>query len=242
LLKTFFERLRDLCADDSESNGEERSGRIRAQAKQAYALAAELGILKSADITWSDFQDQIGDAKTGSEHVVELDEKSNLVGKTTKPPAFGLIPALKKLPKFFAWGGVSSYEKKIEFFSATPLEYLARWIANNDIFGDDVRLVSVIRWKDGLVSFGITQPQYHGRLAEPREIETYFLNAGWTRLFDPSGHLIYFNYAFEMMAIDAAGRNCFINDSGFQPFDVILYKPDECLERFLKIYQDRLAK
>lgn len=40
----------------------------------------------------------------------------------------------------------------------------------------------------------------------------------------------------ELMAIDAAARNCFIDDQGIQPFDVILCQPDDKIERFLNIY------
>jgi hypothetical protein len=124
----------------------------------------------------------------------------------------------------------------IEFVHATPLEYLSRWLASNQVFGDDVRVVSVIRWADGMISFGITQPQYHGVPAETREIEAYFHQAGWTRLKDPSGHTVFFNYAFGVIAIDAEKRNCYVSEGGLQPFDVILCEPDESLERCPGIY------
>ncbi len=94
----------------------------------------------------------------------------------------------------------------IEFVHATPLEYLFRWFASNDFFGGYVRLMSVIRWADDMISFGITQPQYHGVPAEPREIEAFFHQAGWTRLKHPSGHTVFFNYAFGVMAINAEKR------------------------------------
>ena len=38
------------------------------------------------------------------------------------------------------------------------------------------------------------------------------------------------------MAIDAVGRNCFIDSQGIQPFGVILCTPDQKIEKFLKIY------
>lgn len=47
---------------------------------------------------------------------------------------------------------------------------------------------------------------------------------------------MFFNYAFGVMAIDAEKRNCYLNDGGLQPFDVILCEPDESLERYLGIY------
>lgn len=38
------------------------------------------------------------------------------------------------------------------------------------------------------------------------------------------------------MAIDAERRNCYLNDAGLQPFDVILCVPDEALEKYLGIF------
>ncbi len=172
--------------------------------------------------------------------MVDFSEEFKLVGKTTKPPNFGLVPVVRKLPVAgnLQHPEASNYREAIEFFPATPLEYLTRWLACNEIFADDVRLVSVILWSDGLVSFGITQPQYHGTPAETREIEKYFKREGWSPLYDPSGHAAFYNYAFGIMAIDAELRNCYVTDGGLQPFDVILCVPDENLERFLKIYPE----
>ena len=127
--------------------------------------------------------------------MVDLDTHAGLVGKTTVPPAFGLIPEVVRLTLAVLQPEPDPirFRESIEFVNATPLEYLARWLASNDVFGDDVRLASVIRWRDGLVSFGITQPQYHGTPAEPRQIEEFFRHAGWNRLNDPSGHEIFFH-------------------------------------------------
>jgi len=95
---------------------------------------------------------------------------------------------------------------------------------------------------DGLLSLCITQPQYHGEPAEYRDIEHLFLRAGWTRLKDLSGHAIFFNYAFGVMAIDAERRNCYITAGQLQPFDVILCRPDEEMEAFLWIYPESRAE
>jgi hypothetical protein len=57
-----------------------------------------------------------------------------------------------------------------------------------------------------------------------------------TRLKDPSGHVIFFNHAFGVMAIDAERRNCYLTDGELQPFDVILCRPDEEMAEFLRIY------
>jgi hypothetical protein len=237
-LAAFHERLRDLCQDDGACHGQDRKARVHAQAEHALALAAELGCLREPGVSWEEFLDLCPDATIGTEHMVELDARAGLVGKTTIPPAFGLVPELCYLPLAVLRPDADAphVREAIEFVPATPLEYLSRWLASNEILGDDVRLVSVIRWADGMVSFGITQPQYHGIPAEPREIEAFFHEAGWTRLKDPSGHAVFFNFAFGVMAIDAEKRNCYVNEGGLQPFDVILCEPDESLERYLCIF------
>ncbi len=237
-LAAFQERLRDLCRDDGACHGPDREARIHAQAQHALALAGEFGCLRETGLSWSDFLALCPDATLGAEHMVELDARAGLVGKTTVPPGFGLVPELlhHSLAVLRPDADAPRNADAIEFVPATPLEYLARWRACNEVFGDDVRLVSVIRWSDGMVSFGITQPQYHGVPAEPREIEAYFHDAGWTRLNDPSGHTVFFNYAFSVLAIDAERRNCYLNEGGLQPFDVVLCEPDEALERYLGIF------
>jgi len=176
----------------------------------------------------------------GTEHVVEFSHDRSRVGKLTIPPAFGLVPKVLEHPvvNLRDEPGLKPTRQAIEFLHATPLEYLERWIAANDVFGDDVRLTSVVEWADGQVSFGISQPQYHGEPAPPREINRYFEASGWTRITDPgnSGHVLYFNYAFEVLAIDALPRNCYLHEGALLPFDVILCKPDEELERCLRLY------
>lgn len=69
-----------------------------------------------------------------------------------------------------------------------------------------------------------------------REIESFFTEAGWTRILDDTGHLLFFNYAFNVLAVDALPRNCYVGDGNFLPFDVILCHPTESLEQFLRLY------
>jgi hypothetical protein len=157
------------------------------------------------------------------------------VEKMTIPPGFGLTPAVQTfaVPNL---QGEDGSRQVLEFVPASPIEYLDRWRNSNDLFGDDAQLEFVAEWADGSISFVISQPQYHGVPAEPRDIEHYFGAAGWTRLKYPSGHLVFFNYAFQVIAIDAAGRNCYLTDGELQPFDVILCQPGPELEEFLRIY------
>ncbi|MDB6134053.1 MAG: hypothetical protein JWM59_2296 [Verrucomicrobiales bacterium] len=100
-----------------------------------------------------------------------------------------------------------------------------------------MKITAVVAWADGGVSFAISQPQYHGEPASEREIERYFASASWTPISDPGGqHALFYHYAFETLAIDALPRNCYLKDGGLLPFDVILCRPDEELETYLKLY------
>jgi hypothetical protein len=234
-LETFLERLRDRCTHDGKCDGLDRSRRIQVEAERARALADELGILKSAPFSWEELQVAEPSLWIGSEHFVDFSPADGRYHKTTVPPVFGRTPAVLSHP-VPNLRGEPTIRQAIEFVPATPLEYLERWALCNEVFEDDVRLASVVKWPDGALSFGITQPQYHGVPAEPRDIERFFLAAGWVRLKDPSGHLAFFNYAFQVLVIDAERRNCYITQGELQPFDVILCRPGPELEEFLCIY------
>jgi len=167
---------------------------------------------------------------------VEFSPKNSRFAKVTKPVGFGLVPKVRRIESKWADPAKATLTREaLEFFPATPIEYLERWQASNVLFGDDVHLASVVRWKDGAVSFVVTQPQYHGEPADEREIVRYFGEAGWEQLKDPSGHLVFYNYALGTIAVDAAPRNCYINEGGLQPFDVILCRPNRELAEYLGI-------
>lgn len=184
---------------------------------------------------WGSFCEGNSDLHYGTEHVVESDEESARMAKITVPPKFGLIPKLVShpVPNLRGEPGV---RQAIEFVHATPLEYLDRWISANDVFGDDVRLTAIVQWADGQVSFAISQPQYAGEPATEREIDRYFEAAGWTRILDTSQHVLFYNYAYQVLAIDALPRNCYLNENGLQPFDVILCHPGEAIDYYLGLY------
>lgn len=203
-------------------------------------MANELGILRRSKESWIEFKESEHGMHMGTEHAVELSDDYSRVGKLTIPPAFGLAPRVVSHPLIdLRQDSISpGFRQVIEFLPATPLEYLERWIAANEVFEDAVKLTSVVEWADGQVSFSISQPQYHGEPAPPRDIDRYFEASDWTRIQDPgrSGHVLYFNYAFQVLAIDALPRNCYLHEGALLPFDVILCKPDETLETFLRLY------
>jgi len=194
--------------------------------------------LKLATEAWAEFRSINTDLHYGTEHVVESDEVGERMAKITIPPNFGLTPKVLHHPVINLRDDPTLPKTRpfIEFLPATPLEYLERWMAANEVFGDDVRLTAVIEWADGQVSFAISQPQYHGEPATEREIEAHFEASGWTRFIDSAGHVLFFNYAFQVLAIDALPRNCYLHEGGLLPFDVILCRPDAELEQLLRLY------
>ena len=85
----------------------------------------------------------------------------------------------------------------------------------------------------------ITQPQYNGEPAPLRDIVTFFEASGWQWITDPAGrdgHLLFFHYAWGVLAVDALPRNCFLHDGALLPFDVILCRPDAETEQYLRLY------
>lgn len=230
MLEAFSQRLQELRRDHDQSSQTTREQEIKIQAEFASSLARANDFLIEPDYSWEDLRDS-KECFVGSEHLVDANPDIGRIAKITIPPAFGLIPGVVHLSQ-----GFGKIRKTIEAVEATPIEYLKRWIANNDVFQDDVDLESVIKWPDGAVSFAISQPQYHGEPAEERKIDQYFVNAGWTRLQPQYGHKLYYNYAFEVLAMDMESRNCYSTVNGLQPFDVILTHPDEELENWLSIF------
>ncbi len=237
-LEAFHHRLRDLCRHDGAGDGSDRAARAAHEAEQACALARELEILRQAGQTFEEFRNSDTGLRCGTEHLVEFDDEAGRVIKITVPPKFGLIPAVTSVAQVNLRDdpAIPPFRNELGIVHATPLEYLERWLASNEVFEDDVHLTSVIEWSDGQISFAISQPQYHGEPAADRDIESYFTEAGWTRIPDATGHLLFFNYAFNVLAIDALPRNCYISDGQLQPFDVILCHPEEGLEGFLRLY------
>ena len=129
------------------------------------------------------------------------------------------------------------WNRSVEFVPATPLEYLNRWQMCNTLFQDEVELHRVLQWKDGSVSFVISQPQYNGELPSAQEIESYFEKAGWQRIIAEEGRSVFYNYAFSALALDIEPRNCYIAETGeILPFDVILAHPNREVENFLGLY------
>jgi hypothetical protein len=235
MLETLLNRLRDFHRDNEEGHGREQI--IKDQAQLACTFARENELLEEPVFNFEDLVTE-GVVK-GSEHVVEFEEATDRVAKITVPKGFGLRPSIVTHAQAHAnfRSEIAPIRQNIEFIPATPLEYLERWDACNSIFQDDVRLKSVILWPNGRVSLSISQPQYAGQIPDCDWIENYFSAAGWTRVSNGIGHVIFYNYAHDILAVDIEPRNCYKSDlDEILPFDVILSAPDEELKDYLNLF------
>ena len=246
MLEALLNELRHLHRDHKESDGRERRLSIQEQAKYACAFARKNGILVEPSYDFSEIS-VVNNTQTtdetslvkGAEHVVELDASLRRMKKITIPTGFGLTPKLlyHDVPHASLRGNQVTTRASIEYIEGSPLEYLTRWHACNELFHDDAKLTTVILWPNGDTSFGITQPQYSGNIPEVSRIEDYFSQAGWTRIKNALHHTIFYNYAFGVLAFDIEPRNCYISQQGnLLPFDVILSEPDDVLSDFLQLY------
>ena len=241
MLEALLHELQDFHRDN-EKGHEWRGQVIQEQAQYACAFARKNELLEETPYSFDQFEadSELGSTSLvrGAEHVVELDEHSHRIKKFTLPSGFGLTPKLLHHDQAHAdlRPELQRTKPSIEFVPATPLEYLARWHACNELFRDDVQLTTVILWSDHRVSFGITQPQYAGRIPTNARIEDYFCETMWARVPNELGHTIFYNYAYDILALDIEPRNCYLSDDDeLLPFDVILSTPDDDLRDFLKL-------
>jgi len=148
---------------------------------------------------------------------------------------FGLIPRLNTYIRHDLESREETVIKQIEFYPASVLEYLERWILCNELFNDNVELLHIIEWGDRSVSLVISQPYYFGDVLPVEEIQKVFVSKGWEQIHI-DGRSIFYNFAYNVIALDLEPRNCYMGTNGLQPFDVILSRPNEELEKYLGIF------
>ncbi len=123
---------------------------------------------------------------------------------------------------------------------ATPLEYFERWLLQNSLFGDGVRLEGVAEEETGLVVL-ISQPNITGEAATPEEIETFmrqlwFKPLGELGLGGP-GALGFYRDLDEVAAFDAhAGNFVKDRDGVILPIDLILVRADAAMQSALQAF------
>lgn len=147
----------------------------------------------------------------GREHDVRYEPDTGLWWKYTKPNMAGYT--------------VSWTEGQPWLHNALPLEYLERMIWQNELFGDDVRLVGLWNLPAHDWSIITTQPHVEGRQATLEELEVSFVDTGFEILpwrgLGYAESLSVRKDGFDVWDIHPA--NVLLSDSGLPvPFDVMI--------------------
>lgn len=234
-MEQFLLRLSAICGEYDRDDESQRRDLGEKVSRSLGVVANSLCLLEKADCTF----DQLISRRPGllgTEHLVELDILDLRVSKITRPPAFGLEPYVRKGDEVIQPSGKAfSQPGMIEMRHGSALGYLERWVESNRVFGDDVRLNSVIEWSDGTHSFGVTQPLRGGTAASDSEILKYFLSQGWDDMTRRAGRAAFYHFGWNLLAVDVEPRNCFIHDETVFPFDVVLSQPDSRILEFLEL-------
>lgn len=105
------------------------------------------------------------ESKRGGEHTVEF--RATRAFKETFPETYG---------------GKFNPGNPATLLPATPLEYLKRWRAFNEVFNGDVRFEGVVMHPNGMVSLQISQPLITGPKPERADLEKTLADDGWANV------------------------------------------------------------
>lgn len=100
---------------------------------------------------------------------------------------------------------------------ATPLEYLDRLALHNELFGDDMEFLGLVRQKGGL-SFVVSQIFLRGKKPTIPQIAAFMRSHGFRKL---RGENAYFRPDDKLAVFDAHARNFVFTEGMPVPFDVI---------------------
>ena len=230
MLRTIRDRLSNFHKNHLQGHGHKREETIQREGKEICAIASELGLFKSIDTSI----DSLEFNAIGSEHAVAYHDGKSLLKLTLPQTGFGLIPKVTLHRRLDIRSNEETFYKQVEFLGATPLEYLDRWILCNELFNDAVDVQRIIQWADLSISVMISQPYYMGEIISTNEIHQAFRDKSWESIYK-DGRAIFYNYAYDAIALDLEPRNCYMAKTGLQPFDLIVSHPDEEMRDYLGI-------
>lgn len=214
--------------------------RIRGAEPEGAGLAREIRTDREAEslVEWADERGVLArrsqpppeDDLTGGEHLVELNEAEGLVFKATKAGKFGfgvdremIRPKKRREPPRITVG----------LTDATPDEYLTRLYLQNEEFGDEIQVLGVAKYPQG-VSVLTAQPFYRGERTEQPVIDAWFSARGWTPVSGKEGG--FYHPGKDLLILDALPRNVLtLEDGELMPFDVVIVRPTEEVRNSLKI-------
>jgi hypothetical protein len=206
--------IRSLRAAEQESVGLAREIRTDREAESLAGWADAKGCLEIEKRTPQ------ADDLTGGEHLVTLDASGHFVWKSTHPGKFGFGADVEMVHPS---GWRAKPRITVGLVDASPDEYLFRLAMQNELFGDEIRVMGAVRYPQGL-SVLTTQPFYHGERTEQPVIDSWFESRGWRRLAEKQG--AFYDATKDLLILDALPRNVLTLDrGGILPFDVVVVQP-----------------
>ena len=101
-----------------------------------------------------------------------------MVYKSTHPGKFGFGADVEMV---YPLGRSARPRITAGLVDATPDEYLFRLMKQNELFGDDLRVMGAVKYPQGIAVL-TTQPFYKGTRTDQPEIDRWFESRGWNRL------------------------------------------------------------
>lgn len=208
---------------------------IRATEPESAGLAREIRSDRETEslARWADAEGVLSiesrspktDELTGGEHLVTLDPLGGIVQKSTHPGKFGYSADVEMVhPK----GRSARPRITAGLVDATPDEYLFRLDQQNELFGDVIRVMGVVRFPQS-VSVLTTQPFYKGCRTAQEDIDQWFQSIGWGKLQAKDG--AFHHQEKDLLIMDALPRNVLTLDDGkLMPFDVVIIRPSGYLK------------
>jgi oligopeptide/dipeptide ABC transporter ATP-binding protein len=192
-------------ADRKEQDSSSRTSQREEQLRALLVWAKDAGKLIPADR-------YLTHDEMGTEHRVYFDASRCLAIKVTNPNRCG---------RSYCNG---------EPYSATPLEYLARWQMQNAIFGDDAELEGVIESPSG-IALVMRQRWIVGVVPEEERITALLGSLGFEPTLLPE---CYYRASDDIAVMDCHDGNFIKLENGLVvPIDVIPLHPDEGLKQRL---------
>ncbi len=112
-------------------------------------------------------------------------------------------------PNFF---GLRVIYRPDEDQKCSPCEYFERWVLHNEIFGDDVEILGVLRTLEGLRTV-ISQTSIEGVDASLDQIEEFFNENGWQKI-KAFGETAWFEPALSVVVSDTHRGNLIRTEEG----------------------------
>jgi hypothetical protein len=211
--------LREIRATKPEGSGLAREIRTDREVESLVAWADARGLLSTRS------RPPQPDDLTGGEHSVEINEALGMVFKSTHPGKFGYSADVELVhPR----GWKSKPRITAGLVDASPEEYLFRLAMQNELFGDEIRVMGLARFPQG-VSVLTTQPFYEGERTEQTHIDAWFESPGWSKLADKPG--AFYDAVKNLLVMDALPRNVLtLRNGNLMPFDVVIVRPSEHLK------------